>query len=71
MLKSFSKLVLFGFMATTLILSAGVVAEDAEAGLCNQDDNCTDNGCAAGHGACGAFTKTGPCICFFAPKGAE
>jgi len=65
MLKPFSKLILFCLMSTALALSAGSVATEAAAGLCNQDDRCTDNGCAAGGGVCAAFSKTGACFCAF------
>jgi hypothetical protein len=65
MLKPFSKLILFGLLSTALALSAASVGAVAEAGLCNQDERCTDNGCAAGGGVCAAFSKTGACFCAF------
>jgi hypothetical protein len=64
MLKPFSKLILFGLLSAALALSA-VAVEPVEAGLCNQDPTCTDNGCAASHGVCAAFSKNGACFCAY------
>lgn len=64
MFRKLAKPLMLGALALTLTLSFTSSAR-AQGTLCNQDANCSDNGCAASGGACGALTKSGPCICFY------